>query len=585
MTLFKKYIPHILIVLSVWVVYGNTLSHQFAADDNIVLLENERVQAGMSDLLSLFKNIKSEQTQHRYGYRPITLLSFALEVELFGLNPLWLHFGNLVFYSFLCLLVYLLLKRVFSSTNDWLLVFITLLFAVHPLHTEVVANIKSRDEILAMLFGIAYLVQLWKWNYEDKSKHLIFASLFAVLAFLSKENALGYAIFGLTLPIFLDERSLGQKIKKALSPLLIFITLIAIYSLSQFFLEENSLELAQKGLYHEDRYAANPLVDEGIYLRVINAFMLILLGLKLFIIPHPLIHDYGTQMIRIADSMLDYRVLLGILIMGVMTFTAIKFRKQKPQLLFGFLFFIGSLAIYLHVPLAGPDIFGERFLFGPLLGLAIIFVSILELLPLKWCYAIMSLSILLLGGLSIKRSQAWENTEVLFETDKEHLDSCARFQYNYASLLHLKFYDAAPRQQNELKEKILFHYEKSIDLTDRILKVYLDLGSAYMEFGYPEKALKTFQDCADNYNHLSPPFFVLGKYYMSKGNYDLAKQNLELAIERGEVNANFYFLKAVCEVKLNDLKSAYETLLRGEQFSESVEGYQELMRKIEAAEQ
>ncbi|MFT7153081.1 MAG: hypothetical protein ACI9Z7_000122, partial [Alteromonas macleodii] len=65
--------------------YSNTANHDYAWDDAIVITENTRVQKGLANIPELFENIKSERTENRYGYRPISLLSFATDVELFGL--------------------------------------------------------------------------------------------------------------------------------------------------------------------------------------------------------------------------------------------------------------------------------------------------------------------------------------------------------------------------------------------------------------------------------------------------------------------------------------------------------------------
>src|SRR4029078_8651082 len=91
------------------------------------------------------------------AYRPFTLLSFAVEKDLFGNKPAAAHFINVLIYALLLLVVYKLLTKLFPETSYQLLIMIALLYLVHPVHSEVVASVKSRDELLAGLFGFLAL--------------------------------------------------------------------------------------------------------------------------------------------------------------------------------------------------------------------------------------------------------------------------------------------------------------------------------------------------------------------------------------------------------------------------------------------
>lgn len=580
MNLWKKYGPQLLILLAVWLAYSGTLSHQYAGDDAIVITQNERVQAGLSGIPALFKNIKSEQTQHRYGYRPITLLTFATEVELFGLNPFWPHFFNVVLYSLLCLLLYGFLQRIFADTKPLWLLAVVLLFSLHPLHAEVVANIKSRDEILAMLFGILFLWQVIRWNERPTWQPIVLAMFLALLGFWSKENAFGYVLAGLALPL-LRSAKLDLQVLKGMAPVLASLILLVIaYGLSQSLALDNSFELAQKGVLHEDRFAANPLVDYGQLVRIQNAFVIIGMSLRLFLVPHPLVHDYGIHVIHMATSWADWSWLLPLVLAGALAFIGFRFRKTRPEVLFGLWFFLSTMAIYLHVPIAGPDFFGERFLFGPLLGLALFAVSLLAMLPRNLSILVMVNALIALGTVTHLRAGDWKTTETLYAADKENLADCARFQFNYANHLHRKYYDAPAAEQGRLKQQFFYHYERALELTDRILLAYLDLGSAYMEFNFPQKALPVFEKCVQKYGHLSAPFFELGRYYISQEDFDRAHACFYKAIERGETNPSAYYMKAVCEVKLDRITEAQNTLEKGRDFGAQMDEYRALMNKL-----
>ena len=158
--MFKKARVYIIISILALFQYGNTFEHDYAWDDAIVITNNDRVQQGLSDPSSFFRNIKGDELQYRYGYRPITLLSFALDIELSEMTPKTGHVMNVLYYALLCCLIFYFLRRMFPEKSELFAMIVVGLFLIHPVHTEVVANIKSRDEILAMLFGIASLIFL-----------------------------------------------------------------------------------------------------------------------------------------------------------------------------------------------------------------------------------------------------------------------------------------------------------------------------------------------------------------------------------------------------------------------------------------
>ena len=171
--------PGIWIFFISFLLYINTLSLDYALDDSMLITSNSITQKGIagiheiwsSDLFLGYFGKSGVETGGRY--RPVSQTIFALEVQFFGNNPAAGHFFNILFYSLTCLLLFMFLKKLFPfrhGVNEFLsLPFIASLFyCVHPLHVEAVANIKSLDEIMAMLFSLltTYLIILWQ---EKKS--------------------------------------------------------------------------------------------------------------------------------------------------------------------------------------------------------------------------------------------------------------------------------------------------------------------------------------------------------------------------------------------------------------------------------
>ena len=85
-------------------------------------------------------------------------------------------------------------------------------FVVHPIHTEVVANIKSLDEIMALFFLLLAMLKL----FDKDKKSVILSSIFYLLALLSKENTItALGIIPLTLVMFKKE-TIGDALKRTL---------------------------------------------------------------------------------------------------------------------------------------------------------------------------------------------------------------------------------------------------------------------------------------------------------------------------------------------------------------------------------
>ncbi|MEO1712570.1 MAG: glycosyltransferase family 39 protein, partial [Bacteroidota bacterium] len=188
--------------------YANTLGHDYAQDDAIVIYDNEFTMqgfSGMADILSydtfrgFFKEAGKDKLVPGGRYRPFTLLMFAAGVEFFDAEQHKVvgHLVNALLYGLTGLLLYFLIRQLTKpkfreSKSLWLALVTSVLFIVHPLHTEVVANIKGRDEIIALLgsLGAAYMVLLY---WDRKNAFWLFGAFVAFfIGLLSKENTITF---------------------------------------------------------------------------------------------------------------------------------------------------------------------------------------------------------------------------------------------------------------------------------------------------------------------------------------------------------------------------------------------------------
>jgi protein O-mannosyl-transferase len=200
-------------------IYINTLFFSYALDDGLFIMDNKITQKGFAGIKEI---LTTDALYGVYGdqvkvllpggrYRPLSQVMFAIEYQLFGLNPFIGHFFNLILYSLLCLLLFKVLQIIFEKYENkkWYLslpFIAALLFTCHPLHTEVVANIKGRDEILSLLFSLGTLFFVLRYIRKEKLLLLVYAFISFSLALLSKENAITFlALIPLTVFFYQKE--------------------------------------------------------------------------------------------------------------------------------------------------------------------------------------------------------------------------------------------------------------------------------------------------------------------------------------------------------------------------------------------
>ncbi|MFM8758730.1 MAG: hypothetical protein ACKODS_04200, partial [Methylophilaceae bacterium] len=141
----------LLFVAVVILLYGRCVGFDFTLDDDLFIRKNAMVQKGISGLADIFTRGSLNESGIQ-PYRPVTLTSFVIEKVLFNNSKAIAHLINLLLYMGVLQILYLLIRKLFSDFHYLLSAAIVLLFAAHPLHTEVVASIKGRDELLAALF-------------------------------------------------------------------------------------------------------------------------------------------------------------------------------------------------------------------------------------------------------------------------------------------------------------------------------------------------------------------------------------------------------------------------------------------------
>ncbi len=514
----RTYFLGFLMVLS-FGLYVNTLGHQYAFDDSIVITENEFTKQGFSGIKDLmtkdfFEGIYGESTELTGGrYRPLSLAMFAIEYQFFGKQPFFSHLMNVLFYCICLYLLFLVLELCFGRSS--LIPYLTtLIFAVHPLHTEVVANIKSRDELLCFFFLLLAIVALFKAvDTKQYSKWLIIGSVLYFLGLLAKETAITYLpVFPLLIYYFRKDALSGDVVKG-----LIFLAPAILYLAIRVSL------VGMPGGADSTDIMENPFVNSSFSEKYATIFLILLKYFFLQILPHPLTSDYSFNQIPFVGWGNIFVIISLIFHFGMGIFMVLKL-KSKNIFALCILLYLAPLSITSNIVFNIGAPMGERFLFIPTLGFCLalaygmtLFFKEKEFTPnLKQNYGLLGLvGVIVLASClkTVVRNKDWYDNETLFQQDVITSANSAKMQYYYGNTL-LKNYLADPKTTpKSVLDAAEKHFKLGAEINPKFHHCLYNLGSIYDQKDNAQEAIKYLNKTLELHpNHINS-HSLLGKVY------------------------------------------------------------------------
>ncbi|MFI5222446.1 MAG: tetratricopeptide repeat protein, partial [Bacteroidia bacterium] len=538
---FLKNYRVLFLILVAFITYSNTLKNGFVLDDATVITENKYVQQGFTGIPVLLKtgNFYGFNGDNSGTYRPLTLTSFAIEKELLGSNPMHFHLVNLILF---CLLIYLLF--VFSEKFLFRLpvairFFIVLLFAVHPIHTEVVANIKSRDEILCLIFALISALSIQKYFSKKNPVFLIPGILSLLFALLSKESAISFLLIIPFLVFSVDPSSF----KKMILPVsLSMIVTFLIYSGLKFALFHS---FTNSGT--EINFADNFLNSLPFTKRIATAFTIYFYYLRLLIIPHPLSFDYSFQRIREHgfDEVLPWFV---ILLLASSVYYFFRVRRKPDSLLIGMSVFWGASLVTSNLFFVIGSSMAERFMFIPSLGFIIfLFSAYQKIIKIKEIDSILSVKTipviavaLVFTFMSFNRNADWKNNITLYKTDVKKVPNSVRANFAVGNELWRMSQKADSALQKKYLQEAIPYLEKSMSIYPNSADVLLCLGNVYHDLGEYDKELSLINNQEQKGMTNAILFFNSGNALIEKGDVKNAIIQFQKSLELDNKNAKVY---------------------------------------------
>lgn len=547
----NRYIYLFLLVVA-FILYGNTIMNRYAVDDTHVT-NNELVAKGFKAIPEIFST-RYVTEQGNLGatasdYRPVVKLTFALEHQLWGQKPGRSHAINILLYWLASVVLFSVLRRLFTNYNILFPFLATLLFMVHPIHTEVVASLKNRDELLAFFFGMSALSMILSYIEKRNVVYLALAALFFLTGYLSKSSILPFLLLiPLALWFFTNT---SWKTLMAMLAILGVVVIIAQFGPKMYLADAQRTNL----------FIENPLFGEkNIWIRMGTGLVSLLFYVKMLFWPHPLLYYYGFDMIPVV-SLGDYRALLSLLLHGGLLFLAIKGWKSKSLWSFAIFWYLVAIAMYSNVLFPVVGIVGERFAFTASLGFVIIITALIfklfkndpKNLTIEMDVRLKIITVVVLIMIpstvaSINRNRDWRNLFDLYFGDIKHLSNSAKANIDYAGLLMNSVYQdenfIRHGAVNQFKyQTIVSHFRRAIELYPDNYKTINDLGTVYLFIGKNYDSAVYFLQKAITLDSTKQPAWVnLGMaYYREKKDYEKAIACYEriLRINPNEVKAVF----------------------------------------------
>lgn len=485
----------ILMILATATIYSNTLNSDFILDDMMAIKGSSRVR--MTEL-SIGGLIDATKT-HFYASRPLSVMSFAISLHLFGEDVFYYHLINMILHLSCGVLVYFCFKNTLHLINRnrdpnplfisnetpanidvkiiWISFFSALLWMVHPVQTQAVNYMVQR---MTLMFALFYLLALFLYIKGRQSTINLNKALFytgcgfsGILSIASKEN-------GATLPFFLFLyewfffRSLSRNWLKRKAPILLTVLIICIIAVFYLFGDEIIYNITSK---YERR-------DFTLYQRLLTESRVVVYYLSLLLYPNPsrlnLHHSFSVSHsiitpITTLSSILMILFMISLGIWGIY--------KKKYLISFGIFWFLGNLAIESTI-LALELIFEHRVYFPSVMFMILPSYFLFRYVKSeKLVKSILAALLVLCSIGTFQRNEIWQDEEALLYDAVTKAPLNERAQNNYACKLF---------QKNRYKEAIP-HLKKAIEIDPHYIEAYLNMGVALSRLNKVDEAIIYFE--------------------------------------------------------------------------------------------
>jgi tetratricopeptide (TPR) repeat protein len=509
----------LLLAVFTFILYSPVRGYSFVNyDDDSYVTENAHVQAGLTGDTFLWALTSTEHD----NWHPLTWLSHALDYDLFGLSPGAMHLTNVLLHALNVLLLFLLLQRATGFTARSLLV--AALFAAHPMNVESVAWIAERKNVLSTFFLLLTIGAYgWYVHKPNIKRYLAVAGLFA-LALMSKPMVVTLPCALLLLDFWPLNRVEGWSsatlAEENSIPQLSFgrlaVEKIPLLALSAADALLTMLAQRKGGAIHLF-LPFGVRLENAIYAYAMYIWKAFWPAHLAVFYPHPGRSLTGLQ--------------LGLAVAFLFTVSALVWREHSRRyLVIGWFWYLGTLVPVIGLVQVGDQAMADRYAYVPLLGIFLMVVwgladlaDSVRISPRSRQFA-SALGLLILIVLSWRQIGYWRSNQALWA------HTVAATGDNVYAEVNL----GATYLQAGRPDLALPHFQNAARINPKDPGTHLNLGATYASFGRNQEAIEQYQTAIPFIRDpkiLAQAYQAMGTLYARLGNYPLARENYQRALE------------------------------------------------------
>ncbi|GFO70405.1 O-GlcNAc transferase [Geomonas limicola] len=527
-------------------IFSRTASFDFINfDDPGYVTTNSVVKSGLhaSSVAWAF------QSAAMSNWHPLTWLSHMADVQLFGLKPAGHHLTSVVLHTVSALLLFLLLVRI--TGMQWRSLVVTALFALHPMHTESVAWVAERKDVLSGLFWHLTLLMYVVYVQRPKLWRYLATMVCFALGLMAKPMLVTLPVVLLILdwwPLNRFRRNEGDTTAAVQTARHLFLEKIPFFLLS-LLSSVTTIYVQQHG------GAVQSLEKVQFGLRIANVFLAYVRYLIAMFWPHDMaiLYPFPTEIIM-------WQLTGSVLLLIVISVAVFSFRRRLPYLATGWLWFVVTLLPVIGLIQVGGQSHADRYTYLPFTGLSILAVwgvsdACKSLAQRTKVLATLSvLTIAVCAALTWQQLGYWRNNITLYR------HTLAVTNNNY---LILNNYGIALNQEYGDVDGALAAYQEALRVWPKSALTRNNLGTMYLAKGRFTEALEQFREAA----RLDPgePMVRIntGRTLAKMGRLGEAAEQFEAALKQDPAATDAHLQLALLLIKTgrtSEARSHYEAM-------------------------
>lgn len=532
----KQILILLIILILTILVYSPVLKAGFVnLDDNGYIYENsDIISGGYYSLVHFF-------TKFYVGhYLPVTMISFKIDHFLFGLNAQGYHIVNLILHLLNTILVYILMLKLFREKQ--IILIITALFALHPMHVESVAWISERKDVLYTFFLLLSLIYYERYISGNRSLKCLYISIIIFFIALLSKSAAVILPFLLILIDLITKRKFNKRVlfeKIPFFAISIFFAILTIYS----------QDVGGKGSEVFARFSG---IDRLLFAFYAFGFYIVKMINPVHLSayhPFPAIQNGNLPDVFYLSIFVS---IVFLLLLIWLIYRSFKLKHFKP-ILFGMLFYLITISLYLYLPV-GRVIVAERFSYLSYIGLFFIFALLVSWLRtfyesqfiLRSIQIIVVIIALLFSFITYQQSLVWQNGISLWKN--------VLIKYPNDPVANKSMADAFVIYKNY--DRALVYFKKAIACDSSFAEAYYNMGNMNLKNDHIFQAIIDFSKAVELNPGLVDGYITRGNAKAQLKDFNGAIADYSLAIKRNPSKTEAYINRGSTWFLLNKTKQA-----------------------------